>query len=668
MNLNALTGVACCFLLAASALAPPTTDATPLSASCPDAPTVISVPSFTVPLGIVRTLPGTTTVRATVVDIQGTLTTADATDGRDAPGLCIETETLALGSAAVLCTGSGRDGADAAGATASGGDGTNGGPLSLYLRDAPATITLPALRLLPGAVICTGSGGDGGDGVAVPTCEDLDAFRNIPCDGEGVPCVKVGCLCPDGPAACLPSCQDLDTGVPCDPLACTHDPIPGTPTITACLPICEDLMQLVMADLGLGCTVPPLGPILTPVIPTCVRDALPAFAQGGNGGDAGPLTLDSGAASTAALPTGILRVGNGGDGGRAFALSTGDRDGSATGGAGGRSTGSFPALSAAQIAAALGSSTGGSGGAAFAAPVDCDAAIKCLPDPYAINCFIGLVAEQVCATDPGGDGCAVLTFCASYYRPFPDCFTTGDPGAPEAKVGTPGLGGGQNGNNGKDAKANASFGIGLPMGVGVTCEVDPATPGDPGTLGDSGKAVPAKGGDGDEGLLQGGNGGYAYSKAGDGHPGGAGGKGGNGFPGDGLMCAKEWCAPGGAGGPGGASGSSEAKGGAGGKSGYGRGGDGGSATVEVGAGGVGGNGGDGGIGQPNLPTNLWIQCKGGCPGKGGEIGAMTAEPGKGGTGATSSMKGEDGAESGTFPGGQRSPDGLPGSMPPADCP
>ena len=160
-ELRSSAAIALLFVTAFAVIEPPANAAAPPDL-CAAYPHQVAASTFIVPAGTTQVLEQSTTIKAASVQILGVLKTSDAHPGTDAPSLCIQTSNLTV--AGVLCTGNGADGEPAQGEAARGGNGTRGGTLAL---DFVANGSMaPSLSVLPGAVLCTGAGGNGGSAFA----------------------------------------------------------------------------------------------------------------------------------------------------------------------------------------------------------------------------------------------------------------------------------------------------------------------------------------------------------------------------------------------------------------------------------------------------------------------------------------------------------------------
>lgn len=529
---------------------------------------------FSLPAGDRATFDTDTVIQGRTLALDGILRTADAAAPReDAPGLCLEVERLELGPAGVLCTGAGfsprpvfalRDGSPVVG-----GDGTDGGRLVLILRDDPATTALPGFSIPADAVVCTGDGGRGGHAVAFDTTFRADTER----------CVAV-------------------------------------------------------------------------------PDPSPVLAEAGAGGDAGRLELFSGVNPSAlGLPVGAFVVGRGGSGGTALAYGNPAGHYQATGGKGGdgiaRLNGELP-FHVASFAGA----NGGNGGAALAlacpeaagatdpsppASPDagqnvCAAAIGALEptagpltwlwqSTYVSQSFgVQYLCSPRCDLQSPPVEC-ILYWLRDYCLQYAPCKTLN--ALAEQWLGVPLFGeqgegveatsaGGGNGHPGYTGKNGAfiakySYGVsgsrgGAGASASVSCPPDNKPGEDGGAGGNAFKGDPAaaSGGWGGDGLLVGGDGGYAKAQGSRGGRGGDGGQGGDAAVEQTVFCGVQ-SAPAGRGGDagnGGDAGGGKVNGGNGGNSTVqpGKGGD---AEVDPGKYGLGGNGGDGGAGDALLGC-IWV--------------------------------------------------------------
>lgn len=613
-----LLPLACSLLLAVSSLgptAPAPASATPFS-QC-DQPNVVAVDTFSVPAGTTRVFDAPTAIKARNVNVAGALLTRDGA-GDDAPALCIEAEKVVVAALGVICTGSGDDGAGVLGTySAQGEDGTEGGDLSIILKDNPTTLTGPSLDLL--GLICSGDGGDGGPGVlepclpaslgttdsAIPTCE------NHPCDGCGEPCAE-------GMKDCLP---------------------PVEPCKEKCVP-----------DL---CKVPH------------VRRAF-----GGDAGDAGLLSL-YGPATSLALAPASLKAGRGGDGGDAYTFGGLRGSNEAYGGAAGDSRVLINGAPGSALLGFVGASVGGNGGDALAAVApECGGNDPCKDAIWENRtyCVVRDVLEKACPkpTPEGPSICENPNHVFEEYAGKPlygyngasdtDAPTGPDPADPGYDGADSSAGAAWQTDCGVEVTPTPPFG-GAGCGASASCSGGrAAAPGFYGEPGYSAASAHANATAGGYGALKGGEGGAATATGATGGTGGTGGKGGRGDVG--CLQSRNG-GPGGKGGRGGPGGSATAIAGAGGMSDV-QGGKGGDAQANPGAGGAGGVGGSGG--DPHPACNAYTgECLPewqygdytswggywGCGGGGGAAGGYTPIPGAGGQ--KQNPAGQDGPKGAVLP-------------------
>jgi hypothetical protein len=601
--------------------------------------------SYTVPAGEAKVFTEDTVISAASVDIQGLVTTAvaDAATGGDAPSLCFVANNLSVGPTATICTGNGTPGASmVAELVASGGDGGSGGDLIVDF--ASGGFAGPqALSIGAGAVLCTGDGGHGGEGIGHQPCDAVAylvaAMQQDQLESCGVAFDSDLCQTGQRNAMNLPDFSNLD--------------LCGLPI---CLP--SDVNELTVAvadDCKLDSTVG------TPEPPVCQSESS-VLATGGNGGDGGRLGLylNSGGFPSFTVPTGAIRLGKGGAGGHAAATGNSFGGIQATSGEGGASVqmGSGILL--------LGSGTpgwyhgptswfaagsGGDAGHAFALPFE-----GCF-DPNVDGCPGNLLASGLAGIPDAAVYCVLhkagILLSAATNATCEDLFAEpcfGAPGAASKKTSPPD-GKGSRGDDGDAAVSGWDFGISCGIAVppctpDVSCDIAAAKDAEGGEDGEDWTHIPSlahsQGKEGGRGLLLGGRGGDAHASGGKGGTGGDGGKGGDGkFDCSGLSRPP---ALGGAGGTGGRGGDARAEGGEGGESSV-QGGQGGSAYATSGDGGLGGSGGPGGNGGRRCdPQALSCVSQPGAAGGGGGFGN--------GPGTAQALRG---------PGGQGALPGPPGN-------
>jgi hypothetical protein len=710
---NRLNASACLALafITTFAVIPVLVSATPAEAPDPcGSNATITTPTFTVPAGTTQVLTQNTTIHAAEVRILGTLTTSDSDGTADAPSLCIQAQSLTvLGS---ICTGSGADGATRLARTRSvGGNGTSGGALTLSFFDSSLLPGGPSLTVLPGATLCTGSGGDGGNAM---TGDYIHIFDCLPTVNNGssqfnpdaleqfvtntqklahdfVDCVSSqGQVCPDGSLncvcnplqSCLPTCNQSTFNCippPCEDgsLNCVLD---KCNPIESCYPTCNQTEQ--PPCIWDECN--PVGSCI-PDLPTCQSlvgssDCIPdlpdpcepasSSSRGGEGGNAGPLGLNYPAAMPAMnLAAGSILLGRGGNGGNAVTLGAARGFNQATGGHAGSSTFAWNGASTGPLPLplwAFSTSQGGDGGSAYAG-TDCtpDPVCQDIPTYNQLYCVLKTVLDVVCQQfvdnqgmpnniPPPHDLCVILNAIAQEGG-LANATGVNGPGDSDNPSGADP---GDAGDSGNPAEQDPQFTWGCHEGF------------DGGGRGSSGcdasfscpTVTPAgAGGTGRPGYFGAGaqanatKGGYGLLLGGDGGRasavganGGDGGTGGKGGKGGMFApCGKSDGGPGGKGGVGGPGGGASAYSGAGGGSAV-QGGKGGDASVQVGSPGHGGQGGDGGDSGTTTGCQAGDNCLSTFPGSWG----------CGGHGGTTSATGSAIARPGGPGGVGKGPDGT----------
>ncbi len=575
---------------------------------------LIEADHYVVPLGASLELAKDTHIRATTIQIMGTLTTLDATLDNAAADLCLEAESIIMGPSALVRTGNGLPGFN-------GGDGTDGGSLTLHLTGNPTN----ALQISPGGHIAVGSGGDGGlvltqTGGSIPEPCFLLAAVLAKIDSSLNAEQLAATLCQIEPtqanSSSIINCEDLFY----------INPGPGIPSIDSCF----------ILGLLTPCVEALVGELPRPQVAWCVSSMpdpcdgtiIGIHSQGGAGGNAGTLTLDGVDPVALRIPDGAIALGDGGDGGSAIVMSGPLGDGrTAYGGLAGDSTVVLNGVDArtvnpessydlkslfSSIAPWFTGGVGGDGGDASIGNFNSGIVDECVgdvrdpcnnyPGAELIYCTLEII-QDYCTLSPF----IQLFFETNYERQLVDgvlCETQfGDKGDSAAVTNnryTGPSGQGSAGQNGADGQPRLTGGVSYPWGVSasITClSSSPAEDGqsanDMSAPGD-GQPSDAQANPGGYGFLKGGDGGAAYVHGAAGGKGATGGSGGNGAHSYGI-CGHEFerAGHGGDGQKGGNSGSGEAMAGDGGPS-FLQGGAGGSASAKYGDAGVGGNGGNGG--------------------------------------------------------------------------